>query len=688
MRAVLTLFLAVGVPTVPALGQNPGYAPTPSAPGANCLLVWDSVRQRVVGIESTPMARLWDWDGAQWQLRDGAPGPGTGAPTVAAYDPHRQLVLAIALNQVREWDGARWNVLAATGSATVAAFDSARGRLVVPGGTTVSEWDGAQWQVQQPLHVPGARTFPAFAYDPLHQRCVLYGGALGGVPSDDCWAYDGADWTQLSTNSPPGPRSGASLQFDPSTGLLALYGGSATTTTWTLAGATWTQAATTQDPGERSRAQFVWDGLGLLLTGGSAARGGELWRFQNGDWSELPGGGPVPRRDAGLHWDPIRGHGVLFGGLLTSQIPTGVPIGDTWIFDGRWRHYAGSAPSARSHAAMAWSAVDNALLLYGGLPTPNDTWNWTGQAWVQRTPATTPPSRLFPALAADPTGGVLLFGGTTGTASLGDQWRWNGTDWSQQTPAVMPSPRTWPLAALDPLRNVVVLASGYDASQSLQDTWEWNGNTWQQRATTPFYVGTHNERMCFRPDTGRIRVEAYTQFEWDGSVWTTGNVTQPYETGAVFATDPVAGVVRRFPFAGDGLATLSTNHAAAVRYGNGCAIGPAPALSTTGRATPGNAAFRVEATTFAPGAPTLLAIGLQAGNQPLGSGCSLLVGNPLAVVFLLASAAGAAPMAMPLPPDPGLRGVQLYCQGAVVDLPRSLYAGLTWTDGLRVAIGD
>jgi hypothetical protein len=295
---------------------------------------------------------------------------------------------------------------------------------------------------------------------------------------------------------------------------------------------------------------------------------------------------------------------------------------------------------------------------------------------------------LFPALAADPTGGVLLFGGTTGTVSLGDQWLWNGTDWVQQTPAVRPSPRTWPLAALDPLRNVVVLASGYDVGLSLQDTWEWNGSTWQQRAPTPFYVSSRNEHMCFRPETGRIRVEAYTQYEWDGTAWATVNVAQPYEAGAVFATDPVAGVVRRFPFAGDGLATLSPAPAAAVRYGTGCAIGPAPGLATTGRAVPGNTAFGVAVATFAPGAPTLVALGLQPGNQPLGSGCSLLVGAVVGVQFVAGSPSGQAALAIPLPADPGLRGVAFFAQAAVVDAQRSLYGGLLWSDGLQVTIGD
>lgn len=669
---------------VPALAQTAAYVHTPTAPGATSLLVWDSTRSRVVAIEAVPEPRLWDWDGSAWTVRLGAPAPG-GVPTGAAYDPHRRVVLTHLNGAVREWDGAHWTLRTGIPVGPVVAFDVVRQRLIAPASTAVHEWDGTAWHVLQPQNVILPRTATAFAYDPFHQRCVLYGGAVFATIVDDCWSWNGADWTLLAQNSPPGPRSGCCLAYEPTTGRMILYGGDAAPhTTWALSGTTWTQIVTLQDPGARSGAQFVWDGQGLLLRGGSATRGGELWRFSNNTWVELPGGTPMPRRPAAFAWDPLRSEAVLFGGSVTTTSTT--TFSDTWTFDGQWHpHRPPTAPVPRSIAWTAWSSSDNALLLFGGSQFLSDTWNWTGTSWVQRTPATSPPPRNEAALVQDPAGGVLLFGGSIGTTLFGDQWHWDGNNWLQQTAGTLPGPRTRALAAFDPFRNVAVLAGGRNL-YPLQETWEWNGTGWTQRAATPF-TDTATMRIGFRPDTGRVRVESSGQWEWDGTAWT-GLPPPVHDEAARLASDPLRNRVLRFPLQGQGLAVLSPAPGMAARYGNGCAIGPAPALTTIGRPIPGATGFGVVVTTYAPGAPLLLAFGLQPTNVPLGSGCSGLVDAVLGVQFRVASPLGEATQPLAIPSDLALRGVSFVAQTAVVDATRGLFAGLTISDGLRLVIGD
>jgi len=686
---------------VPAFAQAADFAPAPTAPGATSLLVWDGTRNRVVAVEATPEQRLWDWDGATWSQRFGVPSPGSQAPFAVAYDTARRVVIAVVAQSggstlIREWDGARWTVRQApwpgTGFMPRATYDTVRHRLVVVlAGNSVGEWDGAQWIVAVPAISPGARLGAALGYDPVHQRTVLYGGVIAQQVCDDCWAWDGAAWTQITAGSPPGARNGASLAFEPTTGRMILVGGDAAPpTTWALQGAQWTQVPTTRDPGLRTNAQFVEDGIGLLLHGGNSEQVGELWRFSANDWHAVADGSPVARNEGAFGWDPVRGQAVLFGGSSLPGQPVAMHFDDTWTYDGRWhRHALAVHPGARSYAAFAWSPVDSALLLFGGLPAiSNDTWTWHGNVWVQRTPATSPPPRYGMAMAQDPAGGVLLFGGrdVLGTTIFGDQWSWDGINWQLRTPAAMPSPRAYALATYDPLRNVLVLIGGY-GGQYFQQTWEWDGGQWTQRAATPFLHAGQSGRFCFRPDTGRVLFDSYTQWEWDGVSWTANATPGTNEQGPRVATDLQRGRVLRFPLRTE-LGVLTPTPAAAVRYGNGCAIGPAPGITTFGRPVPGAAAFRVATGTFAPGAATLHAASFAAGSQPLGNGCSLLLGQVLATHFGVAAPSGEASWPLPLPADNSLRGVVLHVQAAIVDPSRALYGGVTISDGLRISLGD
>jgi hypothetical protein len=134
-------------------------------------------------------------------------------------------------------------------------------------------------------------------------------------------------------------------------------------------------------------------------------------------------------------------------------------------------------------------------------------------------------------------------------------------------------------------------------------------------------------------------------------------------------------------------AVFTTTPAGAERFGYGCALGAAPGLIADGRPRPGDSGFGIEVTTLAAHAPCVLALGAAAPGQHLGAGCVAWVAQP-AVQFLIADAAGRARLRLPLPPINALRGVTLSAQAAVVDPARSVFLGLTFSDGLRIAIGD
>lgn len=187
-----------------------------------------------------------------------------------------------------------------------------------------------------------------------------------------------------------------------------------------------------------------------------------------------------------------------------------------------WVYRIAAGPSPRLGAAMAFDSQRGVTVLFGGSNQPTtfqDTWEWDGVVWTQRTPATHPPSA-----------GRFVYDSQRGVCVLvnnGGTWEWNGIDWAQRTTTGM-SPYG---LAYDPLRGrTVALMTVGGAITSPSTVMEWDGTTWTTvvSPTGPFYTVTG---MCWHP--GTQRVVAYTAFQgvsnptagarlwsWDGVVWT------------------------------------------------------------------------------------------------------------------------------------------------------------------------
>ncbi len=76
---------------------------------------------------------------------------------------------------------------------------------------------------------------------------------------------------------------------------------------------------------------------------------------------------------------------------------------------------------------MEWfDALRNVTLLFGGGGSAywNDTWEWTGLAWNQRS-LSGPPARYLHAMAYDAAGGLAtMFGGSDSNIDLADTWQY------------------------------------------------------------------------------------------------------------------------------------------------------------------------------------------------------------------------------------------------------------------------
>ena len=80
---------------------------------------------------------------------------------------------------------------------------------------------------------------------------------------------------------------------------------------------------------------------------------------------------------------------------------------------------------------------------------------------------------------------------------------------------------------------------------------------------------------------------------------------------------------------------------------------------------------------------------LASGTQSLalGGGCTLYLRDALVPSLAIGNGAGCASAALSLPLDVGLRGVAVHAQGIVVD-PMGAFAGLAFSQGLRIVLGD
>src|SRR6266702_1482670 len=59
-----------------------------------------------------------------------------------------------------------------------------------------------------------------------------------------------------------------------------------------------------------------------------------------------------------------------------------------------------NGPQAGYYPAMAYDSAHSRILLFGGVPDPNnpvysdETWTWDGSTWTKQSPANNPPGRV------------------------------------------------------------------------------------------------------------------------------------------------------------------------------------------------------------------------------------------------------------------------------------------------------
>ena len=253
--------------------------------------------------------------------------------------------------------------------------------------------------------------------------------------------------------------------------------------------------ATHPPPVEGAAAVYDPQDSSIILFGGLGASGATnyTWIFRDWLWTNVTSDfkeAPPARYYASIAYDALTDVVVLFGGFSAGNSP----LSDTWYFwpTTGWSPYLtvfGSpvpGPSARGGAAMAYDPDNGSIILFGGTNTYvyyNDTWCWNGTAWIQLTPGPSPPGREWATLTWDADDEYLvLTGGTSSlTSAYNDTWYYWSSLWWNEPESPAPEARELAAATWDPQIGSVLLFGGQNPESpctNLGDTWNYSAGYW------------------------------------------------------------------------------------------------------------------------------------------------------------------------------------------------------------------
>lgn len=286
-------------------------------------------------------------------------------------------------------------------------------------------------------------------------------------------------------------------------------------------------------PMARSAAAFAWDAVrgDLLVFGGHSMSGSTMvmhqdtWAWNGTAWRSLGGTAPPARSYAAMAFDEARGEMVMFGGF-DGFGSAQVYRGDTWVHDGvQWSPRPGAGPAARAMHSLAFDASSQRMVLHGGLSpggTFADTWTWDGTAWAQAA-WQVPGASVGETLWSVP-GGLAQ---VTRDAEASHLWQWDGSSWTERVRAALPFERSDPAVASDPVRGNVVLFGGGGGSTPWADTWTWDG---QWRVVRPPVAPPARTRAGLQWHAARGELLLFGGFDgtqvladtwtFDGRAWT------------------------------------------------------------------------------------------------------------------------------------------------------------------------
>lgn len=300
-------------------------------------------------------------------------------------------------------------------------------------------------------------------------------GPLPDLVAPDLLASYYRTWVTATVAAKPDKLWSPKAVYQATTGKVLLYGGTdpsqaAVAKMWSYDGTTWTKLCDPCPPGPRVGHGMVWDAkrdVVVLFGGKDAALMNDVWELTAGVWQQVTPAGTAPsvRWGAFMAYDPLRDRSVVFGGLATGS----VRMDDLYEYDG-----------------TSW---------YGPfLPTirPAGRTNYGSSATFA----------AGTALAVAARNRVVIFGGETASGvNADDCWSWDGASWTQICTACTQAGRSGAALGFDSATGRLVLVNGWTGTAELAGTFEHTGQGWVQTTALP----GKNDHSAMTFDTARNR---------------------------------------------------------------------------------------------------------------------------------------------------------------------------------------
>jgi hypothetical protein len=503
----------------------------------------------------------WEWNGTTWLQQSPTASPSPRGHGPLTYDSARGVCVMFggydgtALGETWEWNGTDWTQRNPAASPAARyhhamVFDSLRNRTVLFGGNALSnlgdtwEYDGQSWTERVPVSAPSARHHHGMAFDSQRGVTVLFGGHDGTTETSDTWEWNGANWSQRSSLNSPSPRSCPGMTFDGQRNRVVLFGGwsgSFFGDTWEWDGIAWGQSATANSPSPRQEweSALAYDTArgSTFLFGGWDSGGvlGDQWSYDGTDWRpslnyiRSPINGNLYAATPPMTWAQAEALAVQEGGHLATIRSAQE---NNWLVQtfGSDEFYIGFNDLA-TEGLWVWSSGEPVSFTNWNPGEPSNTNNedcgvvepiWSGRwndgssagpaiavielpggptapiTFTSSPTTATPPAVTGHALAPLPTGGEVLFGGTTGTSPQPFTYELQNGSWTKQFSLLNPMVRTDHSLMLDPVRQNNLLFGGRNPlGTAINDTWTWANGSWTYlpQATAPSPRSGH--RMTF-----------------------------------------------------------------------------------------------------------------------------------------------------------------------------------------------
>jgi hypothetical protein len=429
------------------------------------------------------------------------------------------------------------------------------------------------------------------AFDTKDNYVVLFGGVSGTATYlSDTWTWAAGAWTKLTPTTHPTARGAPAMTYDAKDGYVVLFGGigAASVTqsdTWKFVGGVWTKLAVTPHPSARYGAAMDYNPAAsqVDLFGGlnGTTSLGDTWNFSGGHWTNLTatvGRAPSPRFAAALAYSAKDGELVLFGG----DAGTGY-VSDTWTFSGTsWTKISTYIhPSSRGGAMAADGPASGTVILFGGslaTGSTNDTWTFHGLVWARSFPPAPAPRALGSMTYDEADGYVLLFGGgepgpNGGLTDSSDTWKFAQGIWTELHPSSAPAPRYAAGMTYDQADDYVVLFGGTNASgvSYLNDTWSYLAGVWTHIVTSAGPPARVDPAMTYDAAEGYVLMF--------GGLGPLGNFNDTWAYSGGVWWDPVTSAASPEVRVGGAMA-YDSEDGYVVLYGGRGSVGNVPLFST------------------------------------------------------------------------------------------------------------